>query len=1336
MSDRNWGCISSGATFESLATTLIFFEDAGAALFGRQGKDGGQDARSSDGKRVFQAKHHQDGSAAKAIADAKKEAANIAKYRTSGHPREPQWRGVTHWRLVTNAALNPTDRKTWDSTIVPLFQAQGLVADYWEQANLNALLDKHPEVDRAYFQNETRAFLSLSEFRETLPAREPFLRRDTLGTFVGRDAEIQSIQSFLHTDHLFLLVHGAGGVGKTRVVVEAGERIAGEGTWQVLWANIASMEASGTWFESIVPERPTLLIVDEPENEQLLRVLVEQIGTKLGRASRWKILLAARSPKDPVLKFLFGPRMKSRVAQLCIAALPQKDAESMCITLLGSSTLANNSEEWRISAATELAKRFSNHPIWLTLAVHALETTGDLSKIPETAEDLADLYLSEIAEQQHDYEPETVLGLLRWIALVSPLNRESDTAIELLTKQTRLKGSGAAREALARLANRKALSERGARRRFVEVKPDVLRDHILRKWLSIDVGFGTEPIQPSDDAKQLAEMVLQATLGGTVDATSRSILTSLARTELILRLSGQAVPLLDPFIHGILQNIANTGPSTRVTIAGIFADIAAYRPEDTVRVSQTLRNSHSATERIDGILRSRSIGHDDVVLKLAWPVYHAAFGAQSAETRQEILGELCELAESEFQIGTRLPHGLPNDGQRAKELIGRTLEGGSQFWSDFEDAARAVSTRLLDEAAKIAPDTSRREALKALVAPSISLERRQTWSDGHTFHFRTSVILPGHPAWVTRSALISKLKELLENDKTPPPTRQTLWSLFADGHHTANRCYRQGSEETKASLRQEIVDNLTWAYSVLTERADNLDEISAARNLWDWHERFEEDPELRKLATDLEELYTSNKIAAEFEWLLGGDEPETHSARAATKARELAPAGRDAIEAFLERARNFLNNEHEQYRLHNVAWELGAQADESEAVRDFIFSALGEDNVTPRTNFAAIAVYSWATTRRRREPSTARTLVADLVSRCGSNKQKVNLLCRLYERLPRPKDLGDHSNEELLFIRSHEKLFADENNTPAFVACVTWGLDFDREALQDLLEKVLDATPDEQIVRALDTLVDALYWTLREHGPEAIPPNIGVWMLDQLLRVPDIDSLGGNLEWHINEVLKKVGNAPLTWLPKAIEQRRDLERNRGHGTVHALSHHMRLSRFVSKIGQNDEISDEDKAAVQSLLEFVSDPGSVGYYLHGTLQDIDPHGRIVPHEVACRFRDTDDDSLAYRLARIGGAFVIGTPAWRTIAGPVLAQAASKTPEVRGSLYSALTDHGPRSWSAKPGEVPAVFKSAVESARKHLEAETDHEFRPFWEWRLKIAEAHLRDEEERAKEERGE
>jgi hypothetical protein len=103
---RNWGLIRTGETFDALATTIVFFEDGGARLFGRRGRDGGQDARSGNGEIVYQAKHHADPVAAKAIADAKREADNIAKYEQAGHPRQSQWVGVTEWVLVTNASFN------------------------------------------------------------------------------------------------------------------------------------------------------------------------------------------------------------------------------------------------------------------------------------------------------------------------------------------------------------------------------------------------------------------------------------------------------------------------------------------------------------------------------------------------------------------------------------------------------------------------------------------------------------------------------------------------------------------------------------------------------------------------------------------------------------------------------------------------------------------------------------------------------------------------------------------------------------------------------------------------------------------------------------------------------------------------------------------------------------------------------------------------------------------------------------------------------------------------------------------------------------------------------
>ena len=732
----------------------------------------------------------------------------------------------------------------------------------------------------------------------------------------------------------------------------------------------------------------------------------------------------------------------------------------------------------------------------------------------------------------------------------------------------------------------------------------------------------------------------------------------------------------------------------------------------------------------------RDVGHDDVVLELAWPVFHAAFGAQSPETRQLVLKELCELVKEESCVATRRKLGLPNNGRRAKVLLGRTIEGGSQFWSDFEDEASAVALSLLDKVADRAPDASCVDVLKALVEPATSAERRQIWSKGHTIHIQTNTVLPEHPAWKTRKALKTKIKALLKRDETPQGTRLALWSLLAEAHRSLNQCYTRSPQDVQPTMWQEMLDDLTWAYSVLAQRSCDFDEISAARDLWDWHARFEKDRDLRESAEYLEKFYMENKIVAEFERLLSHDKLAAREQRMTTKAAELASAGHDAIDTFLDRAATFFKSEKELYQVSEVAWQLGQKADESEGVRNFILSSLGESEVLPRTDFAARARNSWVAAQRRREPSSAKAIVDELTNACGNKTQKLNVLQRLYGQLPRPKEMGDLSDEEFVFIRSQEKLFVDADQVPAFITCVAWGLDFEWTNLKSTVERVLDAEPNEKIVKALDALVNALFWALHKRDPETIPSDLGVWMLDQLLRAPDIDSLGKNIQWQVSEVFKRVDKMPLTWLPEALVRRRDMETQCDRGDVRALGYRMRLSRFVDPIGQNSDGDADGRAVVYALLNFVSDTGSVGYYLHKILRDVDPHGRVAPAEVARRFTEADDRDTERRLARISGGFALNTPAWRTIAKPVLARAANADEDEREYLYLALTNLEPRSWSVTPGEVPAIFTSAVESAHQRLKAETDGDFRPYWEWRMKVAEAELHDQEEKAKEERGE
>jgi hypothetical protein len=126
--------------------------------------------------------------------------------------------------------------------------------------------------------------------------------------------------------------------------------------------------------------------------------------------------------------------------------------------------------------------------------------------------------------------------------------------------------------------------------------------------------------------------------------------------------------------------------------------------------------------------------------------------------------------------------------------------------------------------------------------------------------------------------------------------------------------------------------------------------------------------------------------------------------------------------------------------------------------------------------------------------------------------------------------------------------------------------------------------------------------------------------------------------------------------------------------------------------------------------------------------------VLPRRLHRTFGASAED--VRRLARIGGAYAVNSPPWRTIALATIRAASSHGPEALRSIHGALGHRSIRSWSGAIGEVPPIFIAAVTEARAALEAEAEADLRPYWKYRLAIAEADLREQEESAKEERGE
>lgn len=1338
MVEPNWGMIRSGPTFEALVSMLVFYKDPQAKLFGRRGKDGGQDVRSGDGSMVYQAKFHSDENPSHAFSDAKSELKKIVSYRTLGHVRYEQWLNVTHWKLVTNVMFNTTDEQRWTREIVPLFAENGLTAVYWTKPYLDGLLAMYPEIQRMFFEGENRVFLTPFEAEERLHKEISSVDREGLPIppFVGRQEVFEELRNFLQTETLFLALNGPGGVGKSRLLVEFGQEIAGKGEWLVLWGLLSSMEQSAAWFQGIMPERPTLLLLDEPENERLLRILEEQLGNRLGRATRWKAVIAARSSKDPILRYLRHLSKIHSADPIALHPLDGKDSKAMCLGRLSQGPLANQPEEWRLQAAQQLAQLYNGYPVWLNLAISFLERDGDLSRISTEAEGLADQYLEEILGPSGTSEYESTLALLRWIALIGPVNREDNEAITNLAKQTGISSSQKVQEIITSLVARCALFAYGAYNRLVAIKPDIIREHLLLRWLVVNLGFGRQRFQLSDNAQNLIQELTFAIRQGTTNSHQRRILVSLTRTEWLLQRGDQPLALLDQFFIDLQQGIPAMSPSQRISMIASLSDIAEPKVGNILEIVRSLRQNPASTEKIVNLLGDRrTMGQDEVLLELPWLLYLAARGElDSAHGRNRLLSEMSELVLEEIRIGHR--SNLPRDGRRASELLRRIHGGGPDFMVSFDEEILPLALHWIGGWLRD-PSLERSEALKEILKPVISLEREQIFREENTIRIRRNVMLRDDPCWQPRQQLLQQIRDLLQNDSLLIEQRCVLWELLDYAHHNLLQATRSVGTEL---FKEEIQGDLFWALNCLqNQKKTELVELQAARKVWFWHVRFDENTEICRLAEQLEDIYQENELAAEFEPLVDYDvdDPDSQEQRQQHKAEFLAElSGGDEIARFIERAVQFIG----QPSIHPI-WEIGIHlgrlAPSKPVVGEYLETVFSKSDSDYQLDFATWVVSSWVKTLRQEgEEEKAWKKCKEFFDQCSHAAAQIWLLQRTYSRRNNGLAPGEYQ-----WLLSQSQLYQKAGRLQYWFELIAQNLDRDFKQFRCICESTLKNLPYKDQPSAVSGLIEGIYRAICDRQHQFNPDlslGLGVWLLDQVVLVNNLSDVSA-LRDHGDRLFKKLGRAPISWLAVTLAKRKEREEEaQGKERFYAvsLSDRVRLSRFVEPVQSGNRKESEVVSAVERLVDFTLAKGSFNFGFNGYLKDIDPEGFIIPDIVVNRLAALPQNGEIYDnaacFAKIALEYQVGSVSWRRIASAVVALTKHFPPSEREHLWEALVIPTMSSWSTTLGQVPQVFIDEARNAREFLDAETEECFRPFWGWYVKYTEEKLRDKAERIKE----
>lgn len=553
-----------------------------------------------------------------------------------------------------------------------------------------------------------------------------------------------------------------------------------------------------------------------------------------------------------------------------------------------------------------------------------------------------------------------------------------------------------------------------------------------------------------------------------------------------------------------------------------------------------------------------------------------------------------------------------------------------------------------------------------------------------------SLVNPDGPAWETRKLILQSVRGLLGSeaqDGLSQEVRIALWGILAEAHRSVLQTKGRYQEGYGELVREALLDDLRWVLEVLKSRDWEVDDLAASRELWDWHRRFEKDPELLAISRELEAIYQQDPLVTVFgplDWREDADSTRSHIEELASKL-SVAGSSQD-IKAFVDNAMRFFGRESAVSRISGVAELLGKYASSSEVVSEFVRQSFREWEDGEQGVFASLVVASWIDSLRQTEAEVEpHAMMRALMETCGNEEQKTILVWRVYSRFPPWGKASELTEAEHDLIRSLGNRFLSNQQGVYFIAAVGWSINYEWEELRGILEQTLDSPdlPPQHIGKAIDTLVRGIYGALHDREDTQPPRGMGLWLLEQCLRVPDLDRVGGLFSHHLEQILERVGKPSVTWLPGALHKRVQLEKELGAQSCSALSHELRLSRLVEPVSPDDLEDPDKKKAVEKLVDLVSDRGSVGYFMPEVLYDVDPDGIMVPAEVARQFQRSTDERCRWRLARIGGAYALGSLPWKAIAKPVISHAVLSSEEDQRSLFGCLTSNRTEVWSGTPG-----------------------------------------------------
>ena len=1329
MSKINWNLIDWHA-FETLVSILILHKDIEAKTYLRFGRDAGIDIESGNGKVIYQIKYiNNQENFSDIISKAKKELENIKQYRLANHKNFKYWCEAKEWHLITNASYNKKDQEKWKNQIEePFLKEVGLKVKLKHNTWLKKELIHIPNLIAEYFEGNNRVLLSVPEAISSKKNDIIFFKGFDCVSIKGREKELEKFSAFIEAnDKKIIPIHGQGGIGKTRFAIETAIQTNKKG-YDVFWANTATMEKSTNWFQSIVTGRKTLLIIDEPTEKKLIEILLEQINSQ--RITNWKFAIITRSAKDHILKPLNPNRINTISEPIELSRLGEETTKKIISDLIEKSDKLKSSKNINKNELQKVILNLSGGlPIWVIIAFKMFEERGNIIDLSKDGYGLAEDYIKEcLSSFSEDWTENRLYEVLKAITILQPVYTIEDNSYLyenyfkfLVEDITELK----LKNVFKILEEKKLASKRG---RLLEIKPDVIRDYIILKKIG--------------ENKEESRKWLKKILNMASSEKKKSALKQLARIAYYNKAQGQNETFLDSTWDIFITKAKTSKLKELKNIFELADSISFSNLPKFVDFIKNIQRNPNEREPVGYFFGEENYLYiKDLILQSAWALYETGVYAQSKEEAMLVFKELLNLAEKEEPFIKSKPFPY-SDSSRAVRVIERLMS--KHVYSDSVDTVSNWIIERLDEINNLNEDQI--AVLKILITDCFfKLEKNILEFIDNKFIRENIKFHTESKLNKCRNEIFKKIWLKLDSGKTELKKRKELWTVLNTYQRQLNYINKiTGEINIKDQQEKELEINLNRVKKYLSEKNVSIFELSALRNIWKWHLKYDTRPFFKKKAEECEKLlFEKSKIDIDFISLYDSDTYDLKSKRFQEYSKNLNSENK--IYSFMENHISY--SKKNSYILIPIAQNLGSYQKLPDHVLKYVNTILNSNKKDDHFKLVCEIILAQSNELKKTNTNHFFNFLISYWNQCNSIERKEIFLNTIYN--PKPKlnlrtddikfisEVLFKSNvelsEKMFYILSYFSgsiLFVDFAQSEKMIKYILQRSELNKRAT--MFKNFIEASNDRNGIIRHSQITKELSFK-----PEKLMFHRLIGLLKNIPSIDFSDIHGGEGLMEVKKDL--MGQFSVIDFIPFLKERLELIENKNDSVFKNIFLDHYFIKIIDPIKKEYIFSQNIKNSLNILLDFNNHP-LLYYKLPDVFIEIDPEGFLIPELITKKINDKvflwkqlKDTAPEYEWTRYAGYYPINSRQWRVIAKTACNCAIKKIEKEKISIFSSLLDQEPQVITSRLGEVSPYYYSKVEKARSDLAIENNQNIKEFMKWRLKLAEKELEDEKLRIIEE---